>query len=202
MLACQLPMSHVQESASKEVVETLVARLVSPNRAPTILPDGVPKYPPGYDKKAQKEVLRAELELHSLGPSALPYLFEHFADERYSRTANRGAAYDNFTVGDVCYDIVAEQLQPYGILTKGRGADARRRPTRPDYPRHIRLRDLKAAQTWWELHKKMTLREIQMEVLQWVIDEEAKTPTRYSDSERRWLAETLESLRKSDKPLE
>ena len=156
----------------------------------------------GYDKKTQEDVLRAHSELHDLGPSAFPYLFEHFADERYSLTADRGSAYDNFTVGDVCYDIVADQLQPYGVLTEGEGADARRRPSRPDYPRHIRLRDLKTAQTWWELHKKMTLREIQMEALQWVIDEEAKAPTRYSDSERRWLAETLESLRKSDKPLE
>jgi hypothetical protein len=48
----------------------------------------------------------------------------------------------------------------------------------------------------------MTLREMQMEALQWVIDEESKDPKGYHDLERRWLAETLASLRQSDKPLD
>jgi hypothetical protein len=146
MLAFHLPMSHAQDSATKEVVGTLVARLVSPNRAPDI-PAATPKYPPGYDKKAQKDVARAYSELCNLGPCAFPYLFDHFTDKRYSLTADRGAAYGNITVGSLCYDIVALQLQPYGRLTRGEG-DPRSRRRRPFYPDHIGLRHLGAAQKW------------------------------------------------------
>ncbi len=192
-------MSIAEEKVTQEIVDALVDRLVSPNPAPDI-PASKAKYPPGYDKAAQKDVSRAYSELCNLGPAAFPFLFDHFTDRRYSLTADAGSAERNFTVGNLCYQAIALQLQPYGNFTAGEG-DPRSRKRRPSYLKHIQLRDPEAARKWWKSHDKLTLREMQIEVLKWVIEEEAETPDEYEDDEREWLSDTLESLKKSDKPM-
>lgn len=198
LLAIAPAISIAEEKVTQETVDALVDRLASPNPAPTIRQTA--KYPPGYDKAAQEDVSRAYSELCDLGPAAFPFLFDRFTDKRYSLTADGGAAEHNYTVGDVCYFAVEYQLQPYGTFTEGKG-DPRFRERRPHYPEHIQLEDPQAARKWWESHKHMTLHEMQIEVLQWVIDEEAKSPKDFEAVERKWLSRQLNSLKKSKKPL-
>ncbi|MGN6546807.1 MAG: hypothetical protein ACTHK7_17255 [Aureliella sp.] len=192
--------ARAEDAAAKQRVEKLVAQLASPNKAPLIRGPSA-KYPPQYDHEAQDRVWDAYEELCDLGTVSFPYLFQHFDDKRYALTADTGAADTNFTVGALCFAIVDLHLQPYKVYSEGQG-DRRARATRPHYATHFKLKDPAAARAWWEPRKGKTMRELQIEVLEWIVSEETKEPAKYGESERRWLAETLESLRKSDEPLQ
>lgn len=184
-------------NAAAELVETkverLVARLVSPNKEPPI-PVQTPSYPPEYDRSAQNSVRKSFLDLQRLGRSALPYLVPHFGDDRYSLTLDTGAAYNNFSVGALCVEILDGHLQPYGTRRK-EGLP------RPSYIWHHRLDDPDNAEKWLESRKDKTMVELQLEVAHWVIEEEAKTPEVFDDEEREFMASVVRKLKKPGRPL-
>jgi hypothetical protein len=178
-----------EKPSSEREINALIAQLVSPNRAPDDKNGPDATYPVGYDRDAQKRVRRAWSQLHRLGHRAFPYLFDHFDDKRYSFTADDGPADMNWSVGLACSDILVCHLQPYGI----RG--------QPSYAKHYNLRTSAGAKLWWETRKDKSLRELQIETLEWVIAEEARTPLRYSDQERLYLHDLLAKLRAGSVPL-
>jgi hypothetical protein len=188
-----------QEIVGKETVDSLVARLASKNKPPKTRGPRA-EYPKGYDKAGQEEVFQAYRELRELGPKAFPFIIPHFDDKRYSLTADGGVADVNFTVGQLCFSAIDLQLQPYKTYSRGEG-DPRNRPRRPSYLSKQDLRDPAKAQKWIDSLKNKTLLQLQIEVLEWVIEEESKDRTKYHALEHDWLHETLETLKKAKEPI-
>jgi hypothetical protein len=101
------------------------------------------------------------------------------------------------SVGKVCQAIIRFQLQPSVH-------HAEKRHEKGHYPPSYTGRFLasqKAARRWWEEHKDKSLYQMQLEVLDWVIAEEAKQTDNYTDAERRELQTLRKKLVKGGKPL-
>jgi hypothetical protein len=188
------------ETDSDEQIAELVRDLVSPNQAPRT---GNPyaQYPVGYDRAAQKRVLRAFHKLRELAPRSFPFLFDHFDDKRYALTADSGDVDKNYTVGQLCRDVLVSHLQPDVWDHKEGGTSFRRRPSEPDYIGHYKLLQPEHAKKWWEERKEKSLRELQLEVLEWVIAEETRSPDKFSDAQQDRVRKRLAELRKSKAPL-
>jgi len=107
----------------------------------------------------------------------------------------------NYTVGHLCRDILASHLQSDVWDHKPGGTSFRRRPSEPDYLKHHKLFEPEHAREWWAEHKDKSLRELQLEVLEWVLAEETKLPDKYTDAQREKVRQRLEALRKSKTPL-
>jgi hypothetical protein len=182
---------------SEKEVRSLVKNLVSPNHAPEVGKGLDAEYPANYDRKAQDRVLAAWLTLQACGPRAFPVLFDSFDDERYSLTGEGRACETNWTVGEACRDMIDYELQPYGTWSEDRG-DPRRHFPRYFYQFGLNTRD--GAKKWWKTHKDKTLRELQIEALEWVIPELKKEKA--FDDIRTGLERDLGKLRASKERLE
>ena len=189
------------EVISDEQITVLVGQLASPNRPP---PTGVPNAEdaPGYDQEAQKKVLRAFHQLRGLAPRSFPFLFGHVSDERYSLTVVSGKAGKNFSVGQVCREILTSNLQSPACRRRTASTNVKHRPYPPDYLSAHKLFQPDEAKEWWESRKNKSLRELQIEVLEWTLIEEIKASDRYLDEDRERLRKALRDLRASRNPLE
>jgi hypothetical protein len=183
----------------KEHVESLIARLVSKNKPPKTRGQSA-VYPKRYDEASQEDVFLAYRELCELGPKSFPFIIPHLDDKRYSLTADGGAADVNFTVGQLCFHAIDLQLQPYKTYSRGEG-DPRNRPRRPHYLAKLSLKDPIESRKWIDSLENKSLLQLQIEVLDWVIEEESKDRTKYSAVEHEWLQETLETLKSAKEPL-
>jgi hypothetical protein len=192
---------------TEAAIRALVEQLASPNQRPKAYPEsaGSPdaKFPLGYDPAAQSKVRQAFLELQKIGPRAFPYLAEKIDDKRYSFTDDAGEVMSNWSVGSACYDIIDSQVQAYNGMWNGTAddGDPRERPRRPTPFQQDELEDSSKFRTWCEVRKHKTLRELQIESLEWTIAEEAKRPQSFSDVERKHLQDVLTKLRASNQPL-
>jgi len=191
---------------SEKQLKELVERLASPNPKPitgdeddSVAPDY--RLPKGFDRAKQKRVREAIEELRELGTKAFPALIERWDDKRYCVTTfHRLSEYShNSTVGAICRKTIFDQLQPYSLwpLTD---EDPRGLPKRPRYPEKF-LGSKKDAQQWWDKHKDKTIFQIQLEVIDWVIAEEAKRPRDYSEKERQFLRDVRAMLVKIATPM-
>lgn len=188
------------KNLGEKEIKALIEKLASPNETPKL--DGQDAvYPPTYDRQAQIKVERAWQSLYELGLSTFPYLFQSIADKRYSYTRDGGAADVNLSVGDQCRAILKSYLQPYGHQFTAGVSDPRFVPHRPSYFRNYDLDNPKSAAKWWESRKEKSLRELQIETLEWVIAEEAKRPKDYIDKEREYLSDVLKKLKNGKEPL-
>jgi hypothetical protein len=59
----------------------------------------------------------------------------------------------------------------------------------------------KSFEEWWKTHRTKTLRDLQIEALEWTIAEEEKRPKDYSVEERSELRQMLKELRQSKEAL-
>lgn len=191
---------------SRRESNELVERLASPNPKPitgdedkSVAPDY--RLPPGFDQKKQKRVRDAIETLRGLGTRAFPALIERWDDKRYCVTTfHRLSEYSrNATVGEICQKTIFDQLQPYGYWPMT-DDDPRGKPKRPGYPGRF-LRSKKAAQEWWAKHKDKAMFEIQLEVLDWAIAEEAKHPDDYTAEEKQFLRDVRAMLVKIATPM-
>jgi hypothetical protein len=193
-----------RQSRTADEIKALIEGLISPNAAPDTAKlkasegraDG--GFPRDFDHKKQKQVHRACAKLTELGPQAFPFLIERREDKRYCTTTEI-AEYVNESVGAICRQIIDNQLQPYGHFQMGY-EDPRGKPMRPDYAWTF-LKSQNVARQWWEKHKDKTLAQMQREVLDWVIAEEAKRQGDFTDEERRELAGLRRKLGQGGKPL-
>jgi hypothetical protein len=177
--------------------------LVSPNSKPTISSHGEEyKLPSNYDSEAQERVDAARRELLGLGTDAFIHLIEHLDDKRYSMTACGviEKRYFDLSVRDVCRDLLFCQIEPIGRWTVGKERDPRSRPTRPSYAYSHHLDEKDTAKRWWAERKKKSLREIQIEVLEWTVSSETKQAQKFG-ADIAQLTAILEKLRHSDRPL-
>ena len=153
-------------------IDSLIAKLVSPNKGPSSLDgedDGEPPvYPDGYDFKAQKRVLEARDALVAKGTAAFPALIRNIGDRRYSYNYHQDGWY-NMDVGAACFRIISIQVEVYRPFVQA---------GRSHIPRTYWLAfghegDVEGwVNKWWKAHEKMSLREIQLEGLKWAIEHE------------------------------
>jgi hypothetical protein len=183
-----------------------VGQLVSPNPKPitgdeddSVAPDY--RLPPGFDQEKQKRVREAIVGLRKIGPRAFPPLIERWGDKRYCVTAfHKLSEYShNLTVGDISKAIIFDQLQPYSNRPRS-DDDPRGKPKRPGYPSEF-LWSQKAAKAWWEKNKHKSIIQMQLDVLDWVIAEEAKRPNDSSAEERRFVRNIRAELVKRREPM-
>lgn len=111
---------NCEEPASKiDAVKysALIRQLVSPNQPPKTQNDGEASvlFPKDYDVQAQKRIDVARLTLRDEMPKSLPYLVDALEDKRYCLTIDwaEGDGYYNESVGDVCRNVIASQLEIY-----------------------------------------------------------------------------------------
>jgi hypothetical protein len=193
----------VEAAPSRAEIVSLIDQLVSPNTQPKADgPDAI--YPNGFDKAAQGRVHKAFRKLTEIGLPAFPYLQARLGDKRYCFTMDAGPADANFSVGHVCELIIDGHLQPCGYFTRGvkdkngQERDPRTRSRRPSYFEHFKLDKSKTFESWWNFHKSKSMRDIQIEVLEWIVVREKRNPEDYSENEIAYLKTMLAKLRKSD----
>jgi hypothetical protein len=140
----------------------LVRALVSPNSKPTHqnTSEGFVKFPAGYDVKAQNRIEAARKALHDNFEQALPFIIDALEDDRYCMTIDwaDGDAYYNYSVGQVCRNIIASQLEVYRNTISFSG------------PQHWHRYDYRPiTKQWWRVRKGRTLVELQIEAIDWAI---------------------------------
>jgi hypothetical protein len=206
LFACGAALAMVAACAepSKAKIVALIDQLVSPNHPPDDSA-GLATYPRGFDNAAQSRIYRAFERLAGIGLPAFPYLRTRLDDKRYCMTMDTGPGDYNFSVGRICRLIMDGRLQPYGWYTvdaNGRVLeDTKSRPRRPRYSDHHRLDRPKEFENWWVAHKQKSLRDVQIEALEWTIAWERKNSKDYFPKEVEKLKAVLADLRKADKPL-
>ena len=195
---------------TSQKIEELIEKLASPNPKPTIIDSGDGiwkiKYPPGFSHDAQKKVLAARDQLAAKEAAAFPYLIERYDDRHYSMSicTSINEAWYNYSVGWVCSDIIRKHIEPLGPFTEGKEGnddpDPRFRPPRPFYFDKF-LQAKVAARAWWKTHSDKSLREMQIEAIEWTIAEEKKRNEPKDAADLEYLPKVLKKLKKSDKPL-
>jgi hypothetical protein len=187
-------------------IEALIDALVSRNPKPitgkedrSVAPDY--KLPVGFSRARQETVRQAFYRLRYAGPAAFPALIRRWGDERYALTGSHGLSgyHHNHSVGWACEAAMFDQLQPYSTWPRTDG-DPRGKPKRPSYPAKF-LSTAEAALKWCEARRDKSLYEMQLEVLDWVIAEEAKMPQDYTAEERAELQEIRRELTASGKAM-
>ena len=136
------------EKLSEKELTPLLSGSYHRTRLRKIHDGGVPVYPPGYDSKAQEQVIPAWRKLQKSGLQAFPYLFDRFDDERYSFTQDAGPGYFNWSVGRASFDIMRYQLFPLHSFSVT--SDDERGPFRPSYWTSYNLRTPAGAKAWWK----------------------------------------------------
>ncbi|MBB6430953.1 hypothetical protein [Algisphaera agarilytica] len=119
-----------------------------------------------------ERIWNAKDQLKSLGLNAFPALVNAIDDERYSYSGVY-AAWRNHSVGDACFFIIQSQVEYYGYGYKSRQAPSTGSTapsfTKPSYLYAMRNHGLEA---WWEERKYLSLQELQIEALEWTIEQE------------------------------
>jgi hypothetical protein len=174
----------------------LAAALASPNAPPTVNGQHI-EYPDGYDAKAQERVRAAEQELKRRGVGAFPCLIEHLDDAHYSYSEYYGQ-WRNNSVGEICYYIIEDQVEPDGCDYTKREAAGGKTVEKPWYIYTTHLNG--HLRNWWKERSGRTLRELQIEALQWEIEQERKLGFKDKPQEETILGPMLKRLAELTSP--
>ncbi len=197
-----------EEAARRRKIERLVAQLKSKNKPLNPLRQRLtpkPRDRKGYSEKAQEKVDAAQRELAALGKDAFPVLIEHLDDQEYSQTFITSLLQD-FSVGQVCFMLIESQVHLTGTGYGARvGADGESHA----YPRYFAQYCGKdwytqeGVRLWWSEHRHLSLREMQIEALEWAIAQERTIGFVDAADEERVLAPSLSMLEKlkNNEPL-
>ena len=151
----------------------------------------------------QGEQWEAVAKLAKIGLPAFHDLIEHLGDQEFCMSLEMPDSGYNFSVGQACYRIMKCNLMPYGIYnaTLGEGWFMKRRP-RPMYSQQYKLYEPYWAYSWWQERRNKSLRELQLEVLDWTIAEEERSPADFTEEERAFLKACRKKLFASGKAYE
>jgi hypothetical protein len=159
----------------KAAIEAQIARLKSPNKDPNPELRGRGEYPDGYDFKAQEAVVDAKRQLTKMGKDAFPTLIAHGEDKGYC-LSTRVADLVGHSIGTVCLDIIEEQVDTAGMRYKAReGADGKKLHIHRGYfDKYYGDNTSRCAafKKWYDEHETKTLKEMQIEALEWAIERE------------------------------
>jgi hypothetical protein len=125
---------------------------------------------PDWDTRATPaRIVKVTNRLVAYGTAAFPALLRHLDDREYSYSASgpQSAPFhlDNYDVGEVCSRIIHQQVDQPVLYLLRRGMDMRDH----DAPRYFSRRNMTR---WWEERKSRSLREIQVEIVDWYIKRE------------------------------
>lgn len=157
----------------------LVESLASPNEWPTIskqtLQDKLylEDFPAGYDVAVQKKIEKSRQVLFDDFEESLPYLIDALEDKRYSMTIfNRELGYYSQSVGQICKQIIASNLEVYRSSISFKG------------PAHWYRYNFKVSKEWWKERQGRKLYELQIDAIDWAIEqlEKDKKPVPKGDS--------------------
>jgi hypothetical protein len=167
----------------------LIEQLVSPNKEPSIkwnFDEPSVKFPPGYDVKAQERIKAARQVLQDSFEAALPYLVRALDDKRYSMTIDwaEGDGYYNESVGSICRDVIASQLEVYADKIDFQDVA------------HSRFYDYPVSKNWYEKRKGQSLVQLQMEAVDWAIDRHKAEPKKRWDGVRRSRSNEISELKR------
>jgi hypothetical protein len=145
---------------------------------------------PSPERASEKvRIANAAEKLLALGIVAFPTLIARSDDPRYS-TSEVIAVWNNFSVGDMCFRIIASQVDFYGVGYKARDGANGKTGSKPEYLWHIKTTI--GLRNWWNQHRTLTLCELQTESLRWTIaEEEALGFT--DESQREQILDPLQS---------
>lgn len=162
----------------------LIPLLVSPNEKPSTAGESV-TFSDSYDVKAQLRIHAIRQILHDNVEDALPSLVEALDEERYCMTVDwaEGDVYINCSVGDICRNVIATQLEVY--RDKMRFSD----------PQHWHRYDYPISKKWWKSHKGSNLAELQTEAIKWAIDRRKAEPEEHTDEDSKDEISDLQKLR-------
>jgi hypothetical protein len=150
------------------LIELLAISNQAAGNEPILTPS---KDTPRDDPRVQAFAAAAELE--KKGNSVFPQLLQHLDDKRQSVAFRRVIPHD---VGDACFCIIRVQIFPVPRDYKGSfyrsGADGKLH-ARPLFFEPA-LFDKATLPKWLEKRKDKSLREMQIEALTWLIDQERK----------------------------
>jgi hypothetical protein len=176
----------------------LISHLASPNNKPITKIDArsTVKFPMGYDVEAQKRIAAARQVLHDNIENALPYLVGALDDKRYCMTIDwaEGDGYYNCSVGQICRDVIASQLEVY------------RDPISFSGPGHWHHYDYSISKEWWEQRKSGRLSDLQIEAIDWAIKRRKTEPKTFMiegrdrNNEVAELEKLRDSISKSGEP--
>jgi hypothetical protein len=178
----------------RKAIQGLIAQLRSSNKDPNPNMDPFVWYPPGYDESAQEKVEAARQRLIALKTAAFPILIEHLGDSEYSRSIHT-AVLRGLSVGDACFEIIESQVDLSEDRYKWRdGADGKEHVHR----RYFATRYCNGAwyskdgiRKWWTEHERHSLKDMQIEALEWTIKRE-KVIGFPSDQDRKRFLKPLE----------
>lgn len=160
---------------SKTAIEAQIARLKSPNQDPNpTLQGGVFECPVGFACDAQKAVFDAERQLTRMGKDAFATLIAHGDDKGYSLSI-LSATLVGYSVGTVCLNIVEDQVDIAGTRYKDRiGADGKYHLSWGYFSKYYAANRSRSAafKQWYEEHENKTVKEMQIEALEWAIERE------------------------------
>lgn len=175
----------------------LIEQLASPNDKPEIIRRGPTysvRFPADYDVKAQKRIHAVRQTLHDNFEEALPFLIKAIDDDRYCMTISWGDVQiiRNCSIGTICKDVIASQLEVFSDLISAPG---RRNIGRYDYP---------ISKKWWKKRKGNSLVELQIEAIDWAIEQREDEPedelVKGRENEVRNLKELREEIEESGRP--
>ena len=156
------PSVGVDSRPSAEVIENLVEELA------------ISSGPTGDADGRRARAFAAAEELHAMGKHAFPHLLEHLDDKRESVEFQRLNRQQY--VGEACYCIIAYQIldvpDGYPIPFLRTGADGQRHH-RP-YAVEQDLFDSSTITAWLKQRESEPLAALQVEALEWLLEEENK----------------------------
>jgi len=183
--SCCLGGEPQAKDAEAKKYRELVAQLISPNREPTTGDESV-TFPAGYDVPAQERIDKARRTLHANIEEALPYLIESLDDKRYSMTIEwaEGDAYYNYSVGEICRDIIQDRLEVYRDKISFSG------------PTHWNRYNYDViSKKWWRNRQGHSLADLQVEAIDWAIKRRKAEPKSQIDEDRQNEVVELKKLR-------
>jgi hypothetical protein len=171
----KIPKEDAKAELPKEDVTDigdLVEQLASPNPEPFIADEYTIIYAPNYDKEAQNRIHKIRIQIEDRGLDAFPYLIEHYNDDRYSVTIETdwNACFYNKSVRSECCNIIQSQLEPLGAFVIDAVHAGQKRP-RYNFDFVYSKEEM---QSWLRANKNKSLRELQIEILEWTLAEEKK----------------------------
>lgn len=199
LIAVGLADDTKSQPAKETNFSKLIEELVSPNMPPVTQnrAGGNVRFPAGYDVAAQRRIDEVRQTLQDRFEESLPFLIAALDDERYCLTISwaDGDGFYNESVGAVCRNIIESQLEVYRdkIVFSG--------------PRHWHKYDYKQiSREWWQARRERKLFELQIEAVEWAIQQFEKSDDSDPRFDRVKQRSDLRSLRdkiaKTQKPVQ
>ena len=186
--------NHCLQSDNKELFDNaclILIEMLSLEGSPAA---NAPLYTPGPDTpQTDRRVvaIKSYIRLSEIGRDVFPFLIAHLEDTRISMPVD---AVDNPpTVGLACFYIIERNVEDHYYKNKSPRETAS--GGRGHQPAFLTIKNIR---NWWQTHSNMTLKEMQIEAVQFCISEEIKRGFVSNEQETEILGKLRERLKELD----